>query len=214
MNADKQDGNLTISLLAFILAVFFTLTIIFVHITAHGLDHLADTLSRYALNEYGYVLELGFISIGTTQLLLALLLFNYTSTKQLNSISILLFLAGTGAIVVAIFPTLLPPASLIDRLPHITGAVMQFFFFPLATLRLPSYMRSSALKTYTGLTGILTAILFMVLLVLFILPSMEDFAYFGLIEKINILAINTWLISVSFAFYCKRPGKILLLNYD
>lgn len=214
MNAGSQNHKATIALLSFIFAVFFTLTIIFAHLSTSSLDFLSATLSRYALEQYGYILELGFISIGLTQLLLAYLLFKYSNIKQLYPVSLLLFFAGTGAIIVAVFPTLLPPASLIDRLPHIIGAVMQFFFFPLALFRLLKNMDGGILKTYTRLTGLITAVLFLVLLVLFILPSMENFAYFGLIEKVNILAINFWLITIAFAFYRKQPGEILLPGFN
>lgn len=214
MSVGSQGRNTTIAFLSLICAVFFTLTIIFAHVTTDTLNFLSATLSRYALEEYGYILESGFISIGLTQLLLAFLLFNYINVKQLKPVSLFLFFAGIGVIVVAIFPTLPAPASIADRLPHIIGAVLQFFCFPVAVLKLSTKMARGTFKTYTWYTGIVTTVLFIAMLFLFVLPSMKDFAYFGLIEKTNILAINFWLIFMSFIFYKLTHVELLQSNIE
>jgi hypothetical membrane protein len=171
---------------------------VFAHAVTDNLSLVSDALSLYALEEHGFVLELGFYSIGLSQLLIAFLLLGYIQTKHLLACSLFLSLAGFGVIAVALFPTLPPPASINDRLPHIIGAIMQFFFFPLAALALSRNMNNGTFKTYTQVTGLITALLFVTMLVLFVLPSMKDFAYFGLIEKVDILTINLWLILTAF----------------
>lgn len=195
-----------IALLAFICAFFFTFTILFSHIVTENLSLLSNTLSRYALDQHGYILVLGFYAIGLTQLLLAILLFS--GSKKPGVDSICLALSGLGVIVVALFPTQLPPATVLERLPHITGAIMQFLFFPLAALALSSKMSHRPRKTYTRLTGSITGILFVIILVLFVSPSMKDFRYFGLIEKVDILVINFWLIFISFTLYKTKTSEL------
>lgn len=176
------------------------------HIATEELTLLSDTLSRYALEEHGYVLTLGFYAIGLTQLLVAFLLFGHAETKRPVAVSVFLILSGLGAIAVAFFPTLPPPATVIERLPHITGAVLQFLFFPLAALTLAPNMKTGSHKAYTWLTGSITGILFVIILALFVSPSMKDFSYFGLIEKTDILIINFWLIFATFTLYKTRLG--------
>lgn len=197
-----------IALLAFICAVFFTATITFSHIATEDLALLSDTLSRYALDKHGFVLELGFYAIGLTQLLLAFLLFGHAETKRSIAVSVFLLLSGFGVIAVAFFPTLPSPATLMERLPHISGAVMQFLFFPLAALMLAPGMNTGLRMTYTRLTGSITGVFFVVMLALFLSPSMKDFSYFGLIEKTDILIINFWLIFMSFTLYKTKAGAL------
>jgi hypothetical membrane protein len=207
MNEAKKKLRTLLALLAFICAVFFTATIIFVHIATEDLTLLSDTLSRYTLDKNGFVLELGFYAIGLTQLLLACLLFGHAETKPAAA-SVFLMLSSLGVIAVAFFPTLPPPATVTERLPHILGAVMQFLCFPLAALTLAPSMNTGPRKTYTLLTGSITGLLFILILGLFVLPSMRDFSYFGLIEKVDILTINLWLIFMSFTLYKTRAGEL------
>ena len=208
MNEATERLRTHIALVAFICAVFFTATIIFAHIATEELALLTDTLSRYALDKHGFVLVLGFYAIGLTQLLLAFLLFGHAETKWSIAVSVFLLLSGLGVVAVALFPTLPPPATLMERLPHILGAVMQFLFFSLSALALAPGMKTGSRKTYTRLTGSITGILFVIILALFVSPSMKDFSYFGLIEKADILIINSWLIIMSFTLY-KTKASVL-----
>lgn len=201
MTKDCCAQSTLAALLSFVLAVFFSLTFVIAHVVTDNLAPLSNTLSHYALEEHGYIVELGFYAIGLSQLLLAFLLFSHIKTERLPLASIFLLLAGLGAIIVASFPTLPAPASLVSRLPHITGAMMQFSLFPLAALMLSRKLPVGPFKTYSQLTGIIAAVLFIVMLALFLSLSMKDFAYFGLIEKIDILVINFWLILLSFMLY-------------
>lgn len=204
----SESQRALIALVAFICAVFFTAIIIFSHVVTEDLALLSDTLSRYALDKHGFVLTLGFYMIGITQLLVAFLLLKYAETKQSIAASVFLLLSGLGVIVVAIFPTLMPPATPLDRLPHIIGAIMQFLFFPLAVLALSPAITHRPYKTFTHLTGVITAFLFVVMLFLFFLPSMRNFGYFGLIEKTDILIINFWLIIISFKLFKLKQGAL------
>lgn len=210
MTTGRGDNRKLIALISFLCAVFFTLTIVIAHSLSDELPPLSATLSLYALEEYGFILELGFYAIGLTQLLLAFLFFKRTDAKQLKFVSLFLLFAGLGVIIAATFPTLRPPASINDRLPHIIGAVMQFLFFPIAVLLLSAKMQIGNLKTYTKLTGVITVLLFITMLFLFFTPVMKDFGYFGLIEKADILIINLWLILMSFILYRTIRNKIII----
>lgn len=203
MITHRQDQSTFIALLAFFCAIFFTATIVFAHVFTEKLSPLSSTLSLYALEEHGYILELGFCAIGLTQVLLAFILFSQAAEQRLILIPTFFALAAIGAIAVAAFPTLPAPASIADRLPHIIAAVMQFLFFPLAAFMLSFQMKHGFIKAYTWVTGLMTALLFMVMLIFFLSPSLKNFAYFGLIEKIDILAINFWLVFICFVLYVK-----------
>jgi hypothetical membrane protein len=204
----KKSPGALMALLAFICAVFFTATIIFAHIATDNLELLSDTLSRYALDKHGFLLTIGFYTVGMTQLLIAFLLLRQAETKLSTAASIFLLFSGLGVIIVALFPTQLPPATIAERLPHIIGAIIQFLFFPLATLALAPAIIHRPYKIFTQLTGLVTAFLFVIMLILFFLPSMRDFAYFGLVEKTDILIINFWLIIISLKLFKLKQSAL------
>ena len=190
-----------LNLVALLCALVFFFSIIIAHLLKPDLNWISQTLSMYALGDYGYIINTGFVCIGFTQILLAIAL---TMARPFNTTKAAGFLsaAGVGVLLVALFPTEAQPADLVSQLPHIAGAIMQFLLFPFAALAIARPMPAGPLKTYSLVTGYATMKLFIVILVLFFIKFTIDIPFFGLVEKIEILAINLWLIT--FAFYCVR----------
>lgn len=174
------------------------MSMIVAHIIKTDLDFIKHTLSYYALGDKGLVLTIGFYSIGLSQILISFLLVRNVSATRTNYAAVFLALAGVGTLLVATFPKQPDTADLILRLPHIAGAIMQFLFFPAALLSLVKAIKKTTHRNYTLYTGLFTAVMFFVVLSLFILKSKINIPVFGLIEKIDILAITCWLIFISY----------------
>lgn len=182
---------------AFFCALVFLITMVSIHFLKSELHWMSNTLSEYAIGDRGYIINIGFYCIATTQIAItALLVLDKHFSSNLSPV--FLMLAGVGALLVAIFPVQPPTASLSDRLPHMAGAIIQFLFFPLALLRGKDFFQASSFSAYTRFTARTTFLFFAILLGLFILKSRYEFAYFGLVEKIDIVLITLWLLVYSF----------------
>lgn len=187
----------TLNLMAFICALVFTFSVVISHALKTDLNWINHTLSQYALGDNGFIITFGFYSIGLTQVLLAssfMSLHRATTSKA----SLLLFAAGLGVFVVALFPTQPPSVEILERLPHIVGASAHFLLFPLAVLALTPSLHAGLLRSYSFITGYVSLFFFIVLLVLFLIKPWLDIPFFGLLEKINILMINVWLLVFSY----------------
>ena len=187
----------TLNIIAFICALAFTLSAIAAHLLKTELNWLNHTLSQYALGEHGLIITVGFYCIGLTQILLAIsfMIFNQAT---ISKGALLLFTAGLGVFVAALFPTQPPSADMLTRLPHIAGASAHFLLFPLAVLALTPSLDAGRLKSFSFMVGYVTLIFFIVLLALFVMKPIIDTPFFGLFEKVNILIINIWLLVFSY----------------
>lgn len=201
------------ALISLTCAVWFLISTIIIHIIRNDLDFIEVALSTYAIGNGGMILESGFYSIGLSQLLIAGILFAQADVKKAAALSILL--AGLGVIVVGVFPTYIEPVDITIRLPHIAGATMQFLFFPVALLLLNRNMSAGSFRRYTMTTGVFTAVMFFLVLLLFIVSQRVEIGFFGLVEKLNIVAINIWLLLMSWKLtrvlhenpvFCKMPA--------
>ena len=191
-------------LIAFFCALLFSLCFIITHLVKIDLDSISSSLSMYALGQYGFIITIGFYSIGLTQVLLSIpLLVDDRYLLQKGAMS--LFCAGFAVFLVAYFPTKLPPANFLSQLPHVLGAGIQFLMFPLAAMMLSSNMVEGKLKLYSLITGCVTFVFFLIILVLFMsryhMSPPAELPFFGLLEKINIIVINLWLIVFSYYGY-------------
>lgn len=166
-----------------------------IHYFRTDLDVFVHALSLYAIGDYGALLESGFYSIGLSQLLIAYIL--YKQNSELFIVSLSLVMSGAGAIIVGLFPAQPVTADLLVRLPHIAGAILQFIFSPIAVLILGRKLTGVNFKRYTLTTGLLSAVMFLIILFMFLLTSRIEFQYFGLIEKFNIFIIAFWLFFMS-----------------
>ncbi|PHS72179.1 MAG: hypothetical protein COB22_05630 [Cycloclasticus sp.] len=185
-----------LNLIAFVCAIVFSACVVIAHLINTELNWLSHTLSQYALGDKGLIITFGFYCIGLTQVLLAI---SFLSLRQkgISKGATLLFAAGIGVFIIALFPTQPPSVDILLRLPHIAGAISYFLLFPLAVLAISPGIKTAGLKKYSFVTGYACLVLFVLLLVLFIAKSWVDVPFFGLLEKLNILIINAWLIVFS-----------------
>jgi len=158
---------------------------------------VSTTLSWYAVGDHGYILAVGFCLFAGAEIACSVLL---VLKARLPVLYIPLFfsVAGMGALLATVFPFQSPTVDLVSRLPHITGAIMQFMFFPLALIGIYKYMQGSRMKRYTRLTAAVTSVFFVVLLILLFLRPIYEFTYYGLLQKIDILLITLWMVIFSF----------------
>lgn len=183
--------------MAFICALIFTFSVVISHVLKTELNWVNDTLSQYALGYNGFIITIGFYCIGFTQVLLASSFMNLHRASTSKG-SLLLFVAGLGIFIVALFPTQPASAEMIGRLPHIVGAGVHFLLFPLAVLVLTPSLHKGLLRRYSFITGYVSLLFFIILLVLFLIKPWFEIPFFGLLEKINVLIINTWLLVFSY----------------
>lgn len=188
--------------LAVVCSAWFILTAIVIHFLKLDLNIINHTLSQYALGQHGIILESGFYCIGIAQLLLGYYFYNLERPLKLEGG--LLSLAGVGVIIVAIFPTVADPTNIVAKLPHIIGAIFQFLFFPIALFELQNYIQLRQYRTYTLTTAVLTAILFVATLILFVLSEKIMVFGLGLVEKLNIFAISSWILVMSYKLKNKK----------
>ena len=197
-----------ISVIALIGVVWFVVASVYLQIIRTDLNVIRDALSLYAIGKSGFILETGFYSIGITQILIAYLLLKNKGVNKYSVIS--LFLAGVGVIAVGVFPTHVEPVDSLVKLPHIVGATMQFVFFPVALLVLLKDLSNSRFRRVTTLSGVITAVLFITIAVLFFVSSTIEINFFGLIEKLEIYVIDIWLICI--ASKLSKPGGELSIR--
>lgn len=186
-----------VNLMAFICALIFTSSVVISHALKTDLNWINDTLSQYALGENGFIITVGFYCIGLTQVLLASSFMSLHRASTSKG-SLLLFAAGLGVFIVALFPAQPATVDMFTRLPHIVGASAHFLLFPLAVLVLRSSLHQGSLRRYSLITGRVCLCFFIVLLVLFFIEPWFGIPFFGLLEKVNILIINTWLLVFSY----------------
>lgn len=195
--------------LAMSLSLYFTATSIYIHYVNQELAITHDTLSHYVLGYHGEILQSGFYAISINQFILACLLYYHS---RAGYASIFLVLSATGAFLVGYFPVQSETVDFIKRLPHISGAIFQFLFFPVAAGLIRHVLFNPSARTYTRLTAYITGLLFICLLTLFFTPSLESFAYFGLLEKINIALITAWLIYFPYLLICSSDNHRLFIK--
>jgi len=200
INVNSKSDS--VSFIALICAIWFAISSIYLQIIRTDLDIVKDALSLYAIGSGGFILETGFYSIGITQILIAFMLFKKNAGKKASATA--MFLAGLGAVIVGVMPTHVEPVDIIVKLPHVIGATMQFVFFSIAVLLLSKNLCSDGFRRYTISTGIITTMLFILILFLFIVSSKIEINFFGFVEKLEIYAINLWLMAISWKL--GRPG--------
>lgn len=137
-------------------ALFFCLAAIVVHLVRDDLSLWHRTLSMYAVGPAGWLLTLGFFAITGTQLLIAFRLFQQRQTGVELSAVILLSVAATGILLVAIFPYQI-------KLPHNTGAALQLGLFPVFLWLQSQAHRGETLWSFTRLCAALSTAFFLLL---------------------------------------------------
>lgn len=173
-----------LSIIAFTFGVYFLITSIIVHFIKKEYSFKKDTISKYAIGKNGIIITIGFIIIGLNQFIISWIFFNLGYTIP----SIFLALSGMGVIIVSSVKT--KKDNKISK-AHVFGAAMQFGFFPLALISLIAIHGGNI---FTLITGAVSLILALVIGIFYSKYKRIEISNFGLIEKIDILFINAWLI--------------------
>jgi hypothetical protein len=190
---DKTLNKL--SIFGFINAVYFLISAIIIHFIRSDLNFLLYPLSRYAIGDKSIILVIGFYGVGITEIITSLNLFK-TGIYHFKISGTLLFLAGLGLITLAIFPMDIGDQKTACHLIHTIGALIQFICFPLSAFIFGLRVKTKWIQKYSVITGILSFSLFIMMCVLLLFR--DKIPVYGLVQKINILIINTWLIFMSY----------------
>ena len=177
------------NLLAFIFAVYFLIAFTLVHLIKKEYLFKKDALSEYAVGKWGFIITIAFFVIAFNQFLLSWKFFQSNHFFP----SLFLALSGLGVLIVAIVKVHKRKDELLKI--HDFGAAMQFIFFPLALI---SYFIFSRNAFFTLVIGLITFIFIFILRDANNKYDRGEISNFGLIEKINILLINSWLIVISY----------------
>ena len=186
-----------LSYFIFFSSVVFLIDVFLIHYIKPELDWVSTTLSWYAVGDSGYIIAVGFCLFAGAEIACSALL---VLTARLSIFYGPLFfsLAGIGALLATLFPVQPLTVDLVTRLPHIIGAIMQFLSFPLALFGIYDYISDGRFKYYTRLTANITLVFFVILLSMLFLRSEIEFTFFGLLQKIDIFLITSWVVVFSF----------------
>lgn len=186
-----------LSYFIFFSSVIFLIDVFFIHFIEPELDWVSTTLSWYAVGDSGYIIAVGFYIFAGAEIACSALLV-LTARMSIFYGPLFFSLAGIGALLATLFPVQSLTVDLVTRLPHIIGAIMQFLFFPLALFAINNGITDGRFKYYTRLTANITLVFFVVLLSMLFLRSEIEFSFFGLLQKIDIFLITSWVIIFSF----------------
>ncbi|HUI91313.1 MAG TPA: DUF998 domain-containing protein [Chitinivibrionales bacterium] len=174
--------------IAFACALYFLVASIIIHFLRPELSFLSEPLSRFAVGEFLMVLTIGLIAIGICEILIGL------NVGLARIGSLLLILAGISVIIIGLMKMDIGETVTIGGQIHVWAALSEFTCFPIAVFLIARKIESGTFKTYSLITSLLTISLLGLILLLFNNKSVH---VFGLIQKINILAITAWLLANS-----------------
>jgi hypothetical membrane protein len=175
----------TLMSLAFLLALYFLISSVLIHFLRPDLSVVVDPLSRFAIGKYSMVLTTGLFSLGICEVLVGF------CAGLTRPGAMLMLVAGVCVILVGIFPMEINGLSTVHGYIHLFAACIQFLFFPISLFLMGRSSDSSIVKPYTLLTAVGTFCLFILVIVFNYNKSPN---IFGLVEKIDILFINAWLL--------------------
>jgi len=177
-------------LLASLLAIYFLLSIIIVHITRKDLPFLKTPLSKYAFGKNSFWLSSGFVLVGINEIIIAYVIRdNFPASLGLS-------LAGLGVTIVGLIKMDALNMQSSQNIIHNIGIILQFLSFPIAVGLLSLETFNFPLKIYYLGTSLATLWLFIIIFVLYPKYEMDRVKYYGLIQKTNILLMNICLIII------------------
>lgn len=181
--------------LSFIGAVVLAISVLIIHILRKDLKTTRDALSKYAIGNNGWVLTLGLYSMGFAQILLSLALIK----KYDMSLGFLLLgLAGVGILLVAFFKMELTKKKSVKGYLHDTGAIMEFFFFPVSLLLFNGVFENSNLSVTSIIIGYVALLFFIIITYFYLRRATYKTEYYGVIQKLNISFITIWMIFIPY----------------
>ena len=183
-------------LLASALSLVFLTAFCAVHLIRVDLSFSKDAMSKYGIGDKGWLLSIGFSSIGSAQIVLSVGLADFYIFSLGNA---LLIIAGIGAVVVSLFKMELPKTTMAGHI-HTLGAAIQFTLFPFALVILNNIVSVTAPSFFTTVVYCMNFLLIAVMAAFVIAGKVHNSAYFGFIQKMNILLMSVWVLIISLYF--------------
>lgn len=182
--------------LASVLSLVFLTAFWAIHLIRSDLSFSKDPLSKYGIGDKSWLLSIGFLAIGFAQISLSVGLTNFYVFSLGN---MLLIIAGIGAVVVSIFKMELLKTTVAGYI-HALGAVIQFSLFPFALVILNNLVAEVTLSFFTIAVYCINFLLIAVMSAFVVARKVHNSAYFGLIQKVNILIMSGWVLVISWYF--------------
>lgn len=169
-----------LNILAFIFGIFFILTFIFIHLTRKDLNHIKSVYSLYALGKYGWLVKLALILISVNQIIISINFFYLGYYFP----AFLIILSAIGSTLTGIIET--NNKNILKNKMHDVGAYMYFLFLPISII---SYSPKDTLGHILLIASVITLYFYIKKL-----PNR------GLVQKINIIISDIWLILTPLMF--------------
>ncbi len=182
----------SLALLALMLISGFIILSVLVHITNPGINPVRFSLSRYSHTPNGYLLSVGLSMVGLAELIIGMLL-NYEKGIRQKWITLLLFIMGITAFIIAIFPMDIEPAGTIPGTIHIYAAGTQFVLFPICALIYGLKHHGLGLRLFSTYMGIAAIIILPFITFTVFTENPLLMPFYGLLQKIYIFMIIFWL---------------------
>jgi hypothetical protein len=177
------------------MAATFVLTVVTLHFLRTDVDPLARGVSRYAVGEYGPIVNIVFLSLGAA---LAATGLGFRATPRAGQTGVyLLWLSAAGIALTALFPLRSADSAAPVNLPH---QVAGMIFFPAAAAGAVVLSRGTNRKTLAWVTAAAVTIYFLSIGV----PALGLTAVRGLLQRVCFAAIVTWLILANVALDAHR----------
>ena len=173
--------------LAIGMAAAFALTVVVLHFVRTDVDPLARGVSRYAVGEYGSLVNVVFLSLAVA--LVATGIGFRASLSQAQQAGVyLLWLGAAGIALSGLFPLRAADSTARENLPHQVGGMI---FFPAVAAGAVLLSRATGRDTTLAWITVAAVTVFFVSVGV---PALGLTPIRGLLQRICFAAIVTWLI--------------------
>jgi hypothetical protein len=178
------------------MAVAFVLTVVALHFLRTDVDPLARGVSRYAVGEYGSIVNVVFLSLAVA-LAATGIGFRANAPGASRNGAYLLWLGAAGVAFVAFFPLRSADSRATENLPHQLGGMV---FFVAAAAGIVLLSRGTKRETLGWVTAAAVTVYFLSIGV----PALLLTGIRGLLQRVCFAAIVTWLILANVALDAHR----------
>jgi hypothetical protein len=185
--------------LAIGMAAVFALTVVVLHFVRTDVDPLARGVSRYAVGDYGSIVNVVFLSLGVALAATGIGFRANAPGASPTGIS-LLWLSAAGIAFVAFFPLQSADSRATENLPHQLGGMV---FFVAAAAGIVLLSRGTKRTTLGWITAAAVTVYFLSIGV----PALLLTGIRGLLQRGCFAAIVTWLILANVAADTQRAQR-------
>ncbi|MBI4286726.1 MAG: DUF998 domain-containing protein [Chloroflexi bacterium] len=180
-------------------------------------DPIRRTISTLVWGTYGWLVTLSFILFGLLFVVFTLTLYLAMDRGKARTVAfVCLLLIGVGFLVLGILPTQPPgtPATTTAVIHRVASLVMSFIFPVVCCLLAASFRASMAWRrfaTYTLVTGVLTAVLSIIAILVFTRVIPPERFWHGLHERTLLIIGLAWVetIAIHLLRSCLRDRRKL-----